>query len=171
MKSASHRDTIAKKEEVVAFEMEGAGVWDNFPTVVIKGVCDYADSHKNKMWQKYAAASAAACMKAFLKEWRSIDKTPQGVVASSKYSAFHIFIKHPAQWIRFMIGMVYQWTKDIRSCSHLAGHSGQPSALTKMLILIQVPSHPSETYTLLSPEYLTRSSPAARKWFRKYKVL
>jgi hypothetical protein len=70
MKSGPHRDRIAAEEDVIAFEMEGAGVWDNFPTVVIKSVCDYADSHKNKKWQAYAAATAAACAKAFLKEWR-----------------------------------------------------------------------------------------------------
>jgi nucleoside phosphorylase len=86
MKSGSHRDAIAETEKVVAFEMEGAGVWDNFPTVVMKGVCDYADSHKNKQWQKYAAASAAACMKAFLREWRGIDRAPRDVAAGSKYS-------------------------------------------------------------------------------------
>lgn len=70
IKSGRHRDRIAVREEVIAFEMEGAGVWDSFPTVVIKSVCDYADSHKNKVWQKYAAATAAACSKAFLEEWR-----------------------------------------------------------------------------------------------------
>ena len=69
MKSGEDRDEIATKEKVIAFEMEGAGVWDNFPCVVIKGVCDYADSHKNKKWQGYAAATAAACMKAILREW------------------------------------------------------------------------------------------------------
>ena len=74
MKSALHRDRIAAKENVLGFEMEGAGVWDNFPTVVIKGVCDYADSHKNKKWQRYAAVTAAACAKAFLREWRGIDR-------------------------------------------------------------------------------------------------
>lgn len=36
MKSGEHRDTIAKKEDVVAFEMEGAGVWDSLPCVIIK---------------------------------------------------------------------------------------------------------------------------------------
>jgi nucleoside phosphorylase len=40
---------------------------------MIKGVCDYADSHKNKIWQDYAATTAAACMKALLKEWISED--------------------------------------------------------------------------------------------------
>jgi nucleoside phosphorylase len=74
MKSGEHRDEISSREKVVAFEMEGAGVWDNFPCVVIKGVCDYADSHKNKKWQGYAAATAAACMKAFLEVWVSPDK-------------------------------------------------------------------------------------------------
>ena len=52
MKSGHHRDNIAARDKVIAFEMEGAGVWDNFPTVVIKGVCNYADSHKNKKWQR-----------------------------------------------------------------------------------------------------------------------
>ncbi|KAL8330732.1 hypothetical protein RB593_001618 [Gaeumannomyces tritici] len=66
MKSASDRDKIVRDHNVVAFEMESAGVWDVIPCVVIKGVCDYADSHKAKGWQKRAAAAAAACMKAFL---------------------------------------------------------------------------------------------------------
>lgn len=56
--------------------MEGAGVWDNFPPVVINGVCDYADSHRNTIWQNYAAATAAACMKAFLTQW-TIGDRPQ----------------------------------------------------------------------------------------------
>lgn len=69
MKSGEDRDNIAQQEGIIAFEMEGAGVWDSFPCVVIKGACDYADSHKTKGWQKYAAATAAACMKAFLYQW------------------------------------------------------------------------------------------------------
>jgi nucleoside phosphorylase len=69
MKSGEERDAIAQQESVVGFEMEGTGVWDSFPCVVIKGACDYADSHKTKIWQRYAAASAAACMKAFLEHW------------------------------------------------------------------------------------------------------
>jgi len=68
MKSGEDRDEITLREKVIGFEMEGTGVWDNFPCVVIKGVCDYADSHKNKKWQGYVAAAAIACMKAFLKE-------------------------------------------------------------------------------------------------------
>lgn len=73
MASGAHRDGIASKEKVICFEMEGAGVWDHFPTVIIKAVCDYADSHKGKRWQQYAAVSAAACTKAFLAEWQRGD--------------------------------------------------------------------------------------------------
>ena len=69
MKSGEERDRIAEERHIVGFEMEGAGVWDTFPCVVIKGACDYADSHKTKAWQRYAAATAAACMKAFLYHW------------------------------------------------------------------------------------------------------
>ncbi|KAK5625857.1 hypothetical protein RRF57_001573 [Xylaria bambusicola] len=69
MKSGEHRDQIAEREQVIAFEMEGAGVWEILPCVIIKGVCDYADSHKNKQWQNYAAVTAAACLKAFLEVW------------------------------------------------------------------------------------------------------
>ncbi|KAF4337641.1 kinesin light chain [Fusarium beomiforme] len=69
MKSGEDGDRIAMEEGVIAFEMEGAGVWDAFPTIVIKGACDYADSHKSKVWQRYAAATAAACAKAFLNFW------------------------------------------------------------------------------------------------------
>ncbi|KAF2999955.1 hypothetical protein E8E14_003465 [Neopestalotiopsis sp. 37M] len=69
MKSGEDRDEIGRREKVIAFEMEGAGVWDNVPTIIVKGVCDYADSHKNKDWQKYAATTAASCVKALLEEW------------------------------------------------------------------------------------------------------
>ncbi len=35
MKSGRDRDRIANEEEVIAFEMEGAGVWDTFTCVMI----------------------------------------------------------------------------------------------------------------------------------------
>ncbi len=69
MKSGKDRDAIARQEGVIGFEMEGAGVRDSFPCVVIKGACGYGDSHKTKAWQPYAAATAAACMKAFFGHW------------------------------------------------------------------------------------------------------
>ncbi|KAG7288356.1 hypothetical protein NEMBOFW57_007887 [Staphylotrichum longicolle] len=64
MKSGVTRDAVAKAEGIIAFEMEAAGIWEQLPTLVLKGVCDYADSHKNKKWQDYAAGTAAAAAKA-----------------------------------------------------------------------------------------------------------
>lgn len=75
LKSGDHRDRIVQKEreqceeDIIAFEMEGAGMWDSRPCVIIKGVSDYADSHKNDIWHAYAAATAASCTKAFLELW------------------------------------------------------------------------------------------------------
>ncbi|KAM0418299.1 hypothetical protein ACHAPD_004658 [Fusarium lateritium] len=71
VKSGEYRDQLATTHDVVGFEMESAGVWELFPTVVIRGVSNYADCHKNGNWQVFAAASAAACTKAFLKHWES----------------------------------------------------------------------------------------------------
>ncbi|KAL7931268.1 nucleoside phosphorylase domain-containing protein [Trichoderma chlorosporum] len=70
MRSGRDRDIIVARDKVIAFEMEGVGVWETFPAaLVIKSVCDYADSHKNKIWQRYAAATAAAAAKVFLYYW------------------------------------------------------------------------------------------------------
>src|SRR6266480_3062306 len=51
---------------VLCFEMEAAGLMNSFPCLVIRGICDYADSHKNKKWQAYAAGTAAAYAKEVL---------------------------------------------------------------------------------------------------------
>ncbi len=40
--------------------MEAAGVVDQMQCLVIRGIADYADSHKNQAWQPYAAGTAAA---------------------------------------------------------------------------------------------------------------
>ncbi|PON25351.1 hypothetical protein TGAM01_v205645 [Trichoderma gamsii] len=66
MKDAVARDSLAKEKEVLCFEMEAAGLMNHFPCLVIRGICDYADSHKNKEWQGYAAMAAAAYAKNLL---------------------------------------------------------------------------------------------------------
>lgn len=68
MKDSVTRDRIsAELGRVLCFEMEGAGLAGAFPFAVIRGICDYADSHKNKSWQLYAAATAAAFAKELLR--------------------------------------------------------------------------------------------------------
>ncbi|KAI0190332.1 hypothetical protein F4808DRAFT_402136 [Astrocystis sublimbata] len=52
--------------DVLCLETVAAGIMDTFPSIVIRGICDYADSHKNKSWQELAAANAAAYAKELL---------------------------------------------------------------------------------------------------------
>ncbi|KAK5135374.1 hypothetical protein LTR08_005316 [Meristemomyces frigidus] len=66
MKDATVRDALAEEMGVLCFEMEAAGLMNQFPFLVIRGICDYADSHKNKQWQGYAAMTAAAYAKRLL---------------------------------------------------------------------------------------------------------
>lgn len=67
MRDAVTRDSISRQlGDVLCFEMEAAGLMDQFPCLVVRGICDYADSHKSKRWQAYAAATAAAYAKELL---------------------------------------------------------------------------------------------------------
>lgn len=66
MKHGNTRDQLAQEPGIICFEMEAAGLMDNFPCPVIRGICDSSDSHKNKQWQEYAAATAAAYAKEIL---------------------------------------------------------------------------------------------------------
>ena len=66
MKDAILRDKLAREQGVLCFEMEAAGIMNRFPCLVIRGICDYCDSHKNKQWQGYAAMTAAAYTKELL---------------------------------------------------------------------------------------------------------
>ncbi|KAL4925790.1 5'-methylthioadenosine/S-adenosylhomocysteine nucleosidase family protein [Aspergillus undulatus] len=66
IKSAQARDELGSKYNVICFEMEAAGVMNAFDCLVIRGVSDYADSHKNDLWQNYASAAAAAYAKLLL---------------------------------------------------------------------------------------------------------
>ena len=88
LRSGEDRDEIASKEQVIAFEMEAAGIWDCLPCIAIKGACDYADSHEGKGWQGYAAANAAACAKAFLEMTQSPDAASKRQSLSPSGSSF-----------------------------------------------------------------------------------
>ncbi|KAL4995400.1 purine and uridine phosphorylase [Aspergillus recurvatus] len=68
VKDAITRDRIVADlgENCICVEMEAAGLMNHFPCLVIRGICDYADSHKNDRWQRYASATAAAYAKELL---------------------------------------------------------------------------------------------------------
>ncbi|GAB7357760.1 hypothetical protein MBLNU459_g0410t1 [Dothideomycetes sp. NU459] len=60
MKNGMQRDELASKLGILCFETEAAGALCDFGCLVIRGISDYSDSHKNDQWQGYAAAVAAA---------------------------------------------------------------------------------------------------------------
>ena len=66
MKHAKTRDRLVKEYGILCFEMEAAGFMNQPPCLVIRGICDYSDSHKNRQWQGYAALAAAAYAKILL---------------------------------------------------------------------------------------------------------
>ncbi|KAF6830070.1 nacht and ankyrin domain protein [Colletotrichum plurivorum] len=85
MKSGRDRDDVAERHNLIALEMEGAGVRKYInDSIVVKSVCDYADSHKNKNWQDFAAAVAASVTKALLKQF-SYENEPEAPRISRKY--------------------------------------------------------------------------------------
>jgi nucleoside phosphorylase len=60
IKNGLARDWLAEKYSVLCFETEAVGALTDFPCIVIRGISDYSDSHKNNKWHGYAAAVAAA---------------------------------------------------------------------------------------------------------------
>lgn len=65
IEDAELRDKLKKDldGDVLCVEVGAAGLAEIVPCLVIRGICDYADSHKNKDWQEHAAAMAAAVAK------------------------------------------------------------------------------------------------------------
>ncbi|KAK2812422.1 hypothetical protein FQN50_001423 [Emmonsiellopsis sp. PD_5] len=66
IKDGKTRNKWARELDILCFEMEAAGLMNIIPCLVIRGICDYADSHKNKQWQNYAASTAGAYAKDLL---------------------------------------------------------------------------------------------------------
>ncbi|QIW98225.1 hypothetical protein AMS68_003743 [Peltaster fructicola] len=70
------KDAVARHEIVMnlakenldplCLEMEAAGIMNNFPCLVIRGISDYANEQKNDDWREHAAGVAAAYAKELL---------------------------------------------------------------------------------------------------------
>ncbi|KAF7136843.1 hypothetical protein CNMCM5793_006413 [Aspergillus hiratsukae] len=60
------RDAIASQRYMPSIELGTMGLINFFPCLVIRGIWNYLDSHKNRIWQRYAAATAAAYAKELL---------------------------------------------------------------------------------------------------------
>ncbi|KXX79488.1 5'-methylthioadenosine/S-adenosylhomocysteine nucleosidase [Madurella mycetomatis] len=82
IKDAAFRNTLNRDlgGKVLCVETEAAGLMNNFPCIVIRGICYYADSHKNKAWQEHAAAVAAAFAKELLERVQPNDVDGESTV-------------------------------------------------------------------------------------------
>ncbi|EED23321.1 G-protein beta WD-40 repeats containing protein, putative [Talaromyces stipitatus ATCC 10500] len=67
IKNPSDRERLCRGyKDALCYEIGAAGIMDEIPCLVIRGICDYADTHKQVGWHYYAAAVAAAYCKAIL---------------------------------------------------------------------------------------------------------
>ncbi|PYH91383.1 purine and uridine phosphorylase, partial [Aspergillus ellipticus CBS 707.79] len=66
IKNKKTRDKLRRQYNALCVEIEAAGIMNAIPCLVIRGICNYADSRKDKSWQCYAAVTAAAYMKILL---------------------------------------------------------------------------------------------------------
>ncbi|KAK3299913.1 ankyrin repeat-containing protein [Chaetomium fimeti] len=108
VKDAMVRNRIKRslENQALCVEMEAAGLMDNFPCMVIRGICDYADSHKNDRWQKHAAAVAAAFARELLSHVQ-----PSDVRAESTVKHILDHIRSDVQECRENVGAI-RWTLD-----------------------------------------------------------
>lgn len=119
------RGRLAHELDAVCVDIGAAGVMDHLPCLVIRGICDYADSHGNSEWQKYAAATAAAYAKSYLAMFAPT--TPQTSLRNALvfHDMDHRYLNiKPAHhgtchWVRDQA--VYQSWKDPE---HLSRHQG-----------------------------------------------
>ena len=86
MQDPRRRDELSKlHHNAICIEMEAAGVIEDTHCLVIRGIADYADSHKYWSWQNYAAATAAAFARELLCKIRPVvvakgDSEPNGML-------------------------------------------------------------------------------------------
>ncbi|KAJ9656807.1 hypothetical protein H2198_004695 [Neophaeococcomyces mojaviensis] len=132
VKDATLRDELHRDMHILCVEMEAAGLMNDFPCLVIRGICDYADSHKNKKWQPYAAAVAAAYMKELLATIPTQEVAQIGRAVKSTASPFKL-------------GLHFTEAPVIESDLFI----GRLSELDKMDEILRPPNSPQEHHRLV----------------------
>ncbi|KAI4853704.1 Pfs, NACHT and ankyrin domain protein [Aureobasidium sp. EXF-8845] len=155
VKDAVYRDEVVswlRKQNVdpLCFEMEAAGLMNAFPCLVIRGICDYGDSHKNDAWQRHAAITAAAFAKEYLgfvdvEEVRRAPSLDQLLGESKSVKVVcDIFESGSANeaLVERKIDDALQGNRKIQSTLHTARDDGRRVKIIKWLS----PSDPSTNY-------------------------
>ncbi|KAE8310967.1 WD domain protein [Aspergillus transmontanensis] len=148
IKDAIFRDQLAAEEDVLCFEMEAAGLMNHFPCLVIRGVCDYADSHKSKEWQGWAAMMAVAYARDLLHQI-----VPQRVKAEQKASELH--------GIKSQLANVSKDIHNLRSIS--SGSAQEIYALAESQYLKELPVAAGAEFGTYMDQHEEECLPGTRK--------
>ncbi|THW90548.1 hypothetical protein D6D15_04451 [Aureobasidium pullulans] len=108
MRNGSQRDALAGIDKILCFEMEAAGALNDFPCMIVRGISDYSDSHKNDKWHGYAAAVAAAYARELfrhmpveqVKQCKIVEADIQEMVETSRQGAKHSIDSRIRNWLR-----------------------------------------------------------------------
>ncbi|KAG9853157.1 purine and uridine phosphorylase, partial [Aureobasidium melanogenum] len=104
LKDASVRDAFANEKGIMCFEMEAAGLMNHLPCLVIRGICDYSDSHKNKEWQGMVPSQVQAEQKV-AEALKSIQHNTMEIIETSNNTAACVNdLKADARYHR-----IYSW--------------------------------------------------------------
>ncbi|THW43297.1 hypothetical protein D6D21_05428 [Aureobasidium pullulans] len=108
MRDGLQRDALALKDKILCFEMEAAGALNDFPCLVVRGISDYSDSHKNDRWHGYAAAVAATYARELfshmpveqVKQCKIAEAVIRKMVETSRQAAEHTIDSRVRNWLR-----------------------------------------------------------------------
>ncbi|WZH49579.1 ankyrin repeat protein [Fusarium acuminatum] len=78
------RDKFAKDHGILCFDTKVPELRDSVHYLIIRGICDYADSHRSEIWHAYAAAASAAYAKEVISFIPAVSKTIP--LATSSYT-------------------------------------------------------------------------------------
>lgn len=131
VKDSQLRDQLGRELDVYCVEMEAAGLMNNYPCLVIRGICNYADSHKNKEWKGYAATVAAA----YAKELLSV--TP--VIRIDQTRTVEDTLLDPGTYIQFTTFIVSKYNNLIQM---LPLHHIRKTCRGRSLRVLSKPLHP-----------------------------
>ncbi|KAF5691080.1 ankyrin protein 3 [Fusarium denticulatum] len=126
-KDAACRGEAARELGVICFEMEATGLsMDNMPCLVVRGISDYSDSHKDKEWPRYASAAAAAYATDIedlqeLSDWRPLETKSSGKETSAQYqtkptpnaAASSLHVEHDVRRSRYKVGIICALPKEL----------------------------------------------------------
>lgn len=148
VRSAAKRDSLRDLYNACCIDMEAAGIMGTLPSLVIRGISDYADSHKNDHWQKYAAVAAAAYAKELLQclpplpvvSRSSSDETPceSTVTTQPIASALENLLEREGRIIK-----AYNWRESIVDFLKILGLKWDLGSRAQLANVLQINNGPN----------------------------